>query len=95
MIIELGNIHAKWKLLIEDICMLVANGNVTVWIRTWFRVHRRVTNKRETNYMGGTGIAKLIWRGTETTTQIITRTDLGTFTRPTLLTDSSYPVILH
>jgi hypothetical protein len=32
MIIELENIHAKWKLLIEDTCMLAANGNVTMWI---------------------------------------------------------------
>jgi hypothetical protein len=30
MIIELGNIHAKWKLLIESTCMLLANGNVTL-----------------------------------------------------------------
>jgi hypothetical protein len=62
MIIELGNIHAKWKLLIEDTCMLVANENVTVGIGTWFRVRGHVTNKQETNYMGGTGVAKLIWR---------------------------------
>jgi hypothetical protein len=34
MIIELGNIHAKWKLLIESACMLLANGNVTMWIGT-------------------------------------------------------------
>jgi hypothetical protein len=60
MIIELGSIHTKWKLLIQDICMLVVNGNVTVGIGTWFGVHGRVTNKQETNYMGGTGIAKLI-----------------------------------
>jgi hypothetical protein len=31
MINELGNIHAKWKLLIEGKCMLLANGNVTIW----------------------------------------------------------------
>jgi hypothetical protein len=59
MIIELGNIHAKCKLLIESTCMLVANGNVTMWIRTWFEVHGRVTNKGETNYIGGTGFAEL------------------------------------
>jgi hypothetical protein len=88
MIIELGNIHVKWKLLIENVCMLLANGNVTGWIGTWFGVHGHVINKGQTNYMGGTGIAKLIWRETETATPIISRTDLGTFTGSTLLTDS-------
>jgi hypothetical protein len=34
MIIELGNIHAKWEVLIENICMLLANRNVTVWTGT-------------------------------------------------------------
>jgi hypothetical protein len=63
MIIELGNIHAKWKLFIESSCMLLANGNVTVWIGTWFGVCRHVTNKRETNYMQGTGVVKLIVTG--------------------------------
>jgi hypothetical protein len=89
MIIELGNIHAKWKLLIENVCMLLANENVTVWTGTWFGVCRHVTNKRKTNYMGGTGIAKLIWREMVTVTPIITRTSLGIFTRPTPLTDPS------
>jgi hypothetical protein len=59
MIIELGNIHAKWKLLIESTCMLLVNGNVTVWIGTWFGVCRCVTNKEETNSMGGVNVAKL------------------------------------
>jgi hypothetical protein len=59
MIIELENIHEKWKLLIESTCMLLANGNVTVWIGIWFRVCRCVTNKGETNYTGGIGVAKL------------------------------------
>jgi hypothetical protein len=45
MIIELGNIHVKWKLLIGSTCMLLVNGNVTVWIGTWFRVCGQVTNK--------------------------------------------------
>jgi hypothetical protein len=27
MIIELRNIHARWKLLIENTCMLLVNGN--------------------------------------------------------------------
>jgi hypothetical protein len=31
MIIELGNIHAKWKLLTESTYMLLANENVTMW----------------------------------------------------------------
>jgi hypothetical protein len=53
MIIELENIHVKWKLLIEDTCMLAVNGNVTMWIGIWFGVYRCVTNKGETNYMGG------------------------------------------
>jgi hypothetical protein len=47
MIIELGNIHAKWKLLIENTCMLLANGNETVWIGTGFRECGRFTNKGE------------------------------------------------
>jgi hypothetical protein len=78
MIIELGNIHVKWKLLIEGTCMLLANGNVTVWIGTWFRVRRYITNKGETNYMGGIGVAKLKWRKMKTMKPIIARTDLGT-----------------
>jgi hypothetical protein len=45
MINELGNIHAKWKLLIENTCMLLVNRNVTMWIGTWFGVCGRVTNK--------------------------------------------------
>jgi hypothetical protein len=45
MIIELGNIHAKWKLLIEDTCMLTANGNETMWNGREFGVYGRVTNK--------------------------------------------------
>jgi hypothetical protein len=89
MIIDLGNIHAKWKLLIESTYMLLVNGNETMWIGTCLGMHKGVPNKGETNYMGGTGVAKLIWRETETATPIITRTDLGPFTRPTLLTDSS------
>jgi hypothetical protein len=63
MIIELGNIHAKWKLLIEDTCMLLANGNETMWNGTEFGEYGRVTNKGETNYMGGVYVAKLIVTG--------------------------------
>jgi hypothetical protein len=55
MIIELGNIHAKWKLRIQNTCMLLVNENETMWNG----VCGRVTNKGETNYMGGTGVGKL------------------------------------
>jgi hypothetical protein len=47
MIIELGNIHAKWKLLIENTCMLLANGNETMWIGTGFGECGHFTNKGE------------------------------------------------
>ena len=63
MIIELGNIHAKWKLLIEDTRMLAANGNETMWNGTEFGMYGRVTNKGETNYMGWIYVAKLIATG--------------------------------
>jgi hypothetical protein len=59
MIIELGNIHAKWKLLIEGTCMLLANRNETMWNGTGIGVYRSVTNKGEINYMGGIDVAKL------------------------------------
>jgi hypothetical protein len=58
-IIKLGNIHVKWKLLIERTCVLPVNDNMTVWIRTLLGVHSQVTNKGEIYNMGGTGIAKL------------------------------------
>jgi hypothetical protein len=60
MIIELGNIHAKLKVLIENTCMLLANGNETVWIGTGFGMYGHVTNKGDTNYMRGWGTAKLM-----------------------------------
>jgi hypothetical protein len=63
MIIELGNIHAKWKLLIENTCMLLANRNETVWIGTAFGMYGRFTTKWTTNYMGRVNIAKLIVTG--------------------------------
>ena len=47
MIIALRDIHARWKLLIENTCMLLANGNETVWIGTGFGECRRFTNKGE------------------------------------------------
>jgi hypothetical protein len=59
MIIELRNIHARWKLLIENTCMLLANGNETMWDGTGFRAHGRVTNKGKTKYMEGIDVAKL------------------------------------
>ena len=46
MIIELGNIHAKWKVLIENTCILLANENKTVWIGTGFGMYGHVTNNR-------------------------------------------------
>jgi hypothetical protein len=60
MIIELGNIHAKWKLLIGDICMLLANGNETMLNGMVFGAYRYVKNKGETNYMGGIDVVKLM-----------------------------------
>jgi hypothetical protein len=51
MIIELRNIHARWKLLIENTCMLLVNGNETMWDGMGFGSHGCVTNKGETNYM--------------------------------------------
>ena len=47
MIIELENIHAKWKLLIEGTRMLLVNENETMWNRPGFGVHGCVTNKGE------------------------------------------------
>jgi hypothetical protein len=47
MIIELENIHAKWKVLIENTCMLLANENETVWIGMGFGVCGRVPYKGE------------------------------------------------
>jgi hypothetical protein len=44
MIIELRHIHAKWKVLIENICILLANGNETVWIGMGFGMCENVTN---------------------------------------------------
>ena len=45
MIIELRSIHAKWKLLIENTCMLLANRNVTMWNGAGFGVYGHDTNK--------------------------------------------------
>jgi hypothetical protein len=45
MIIELRNLHARWKLLIENICILLASENETMWNVTGFGMCGRVTNK--------------------------------------------------
>jgi hypothetical protein len=63
MIIELRNIHAKWKVLIGDTCMLRENRNETMWNGTEFGMYGRVTNRWKTNYMGGIDVAKLIVTG--------------------------------
>jgi hypothetical protein len=89
MIIELRNIHARWKLLIENTCMLVANENETVWDGTGFGVQGRVTNKGKTNYMEEIDVAKLNGRGTETAKPAMPRTDLVTSTKPILPKDPS------
>jgi hypothetical protein len=63
MIIELRNIHAEWKVLIGDTCMLRANRNETMWNGTEFRMYRHVTNRWKTNCMCGIDVAKLIVTG--------------------------------
>jgi hypothetical protein len=52
MIIELRNMHVKQKLLIEGTCMLLVNGNETMWNGTGFGVYGHVTNKGETKLYG-------------------------------------------
>jgi hypothetical protein len=89
MIIELRSIHARWKLLIENICMLLANENETVWIGTRFGVHRRVTYKGKTNYMDGIDVAKLHGGETDAAKRVMPRTDLVTFPQPILPRDPS------
>jgi hypothetical protein len=91
MIIELRNIHAKWKLLIENTCMLLANENETMWTGMGFGVRGHVTYKGKTNYMGEIDIAKLNGREMETVKPAMPRTDLVTSTKLILPTDSSYP----
>jgi hypothetical protein len=92
MIIELKNIHARWRLLIESTCMLLANGNETVWIVTGFGMRGRVTNKGRTNYIEWIDVAKLKGRETEAAKPVMPRTDLVTSTKLRLPTDSSYPL---
>jgi hypothetical protein len=65
MIIELRNIHAKWKLLIGDTCILTVNGNETMWSVMAFGVYGCFTNKWKTNYMGRVNVVRLradIWK---------------------------------
>jgi hypothetical protein len=52
MIIELRNIHAKWKLLIENTCMVLANENETVWIGMGLGECGCFTNKGENKLYG-------------------------------------------
>jgi hypothetical protein len=92
MIIELRNIHARWKLLIDNTCMLLANENETVWIVTGFGVHGCVTNKGQTNYMGRIDVARPNGRGMETAKPALPKTDLVTSTKPLLPIDPSYPL---
>jgi hypothetical protein len=80
MYIELGNIHAKWNLLIENTCMLLVNRNVTMWNTEHDSECMSVIQTNgTTNCVRGMGVPKLIWRETETAMPIITRTDIGTF----------------
>jgi hypothetical protein len=72
--------------------MLLANGNETMWNGMGFGAHGCVTNKGETNYMGGIHVAKLNGRETETMKPVVPRTDLVTSTKPILPMDSSYPL---
>jgi hypothetical protein len=92
MIIELRNIHAKWKPLIENICLLLANENETVWNVTEFGMCRRATNKGKTNHMGGRDIVKLNGRETETAKPASPRTDLVSSTNLILPRDPFYPL---
>jgi hypothetical protein len=92
MIIELRNIHARWKLLIENTWMLIANGNETMWIGTGFGAHGRVTNTGKTNYMDRIDIAKPTGRATEAAKPVSSRADLVSSTKPILPTEPSYPL---
>jgi hypothetical protein len=90
MIIELRNIHAMWELLIENTCMLLAYGNVTMWIGTGVGEHGCVTNKGKTNYMDGIDVAKQNGRVTAAVKSVSPRTDLVSSTKPILPMEPSY-----
>jgi hypothetical protein len=92
MIIELWNIHAKWKLLIENTCVLLANENETVWNVMGFRMCGRATNNGKTNYMEGRDIAKLNGQEMETAKPATPRTDLVPSTNLILPMDPFYPL---
>jgi hypothetical protein len=92
MIIELRNIHARWKLLIENTCMLLANENETVWNVMGFGMCGRVTNKGKPNYMEGRDVAKLNGQETETAKPVSPRTDLVSSTNLILPMDPFYPL---
>jgi hypothetical protein len=92
MIIELRTIHARWKLLIENTCMLLANENETMWNVTGFRTCGCVTNKGKTNYMEGRDIAKLNGWETEAAKPVSPRTDLVTSTNLILPMGPFYPL---
>jgi hypothetical protein len=65
--------------------MLLANGNETMWNGTGFGVRGRVSYKGKTNYMEEIDIAKLNGMETETAKPILTRTDLVSSNKPSLL----------
>jgi hypothetical protein len=88
----LQNIHAKWKLLIENTCMLPANENETVWNVTGFGMCGCATNKGETNYMGGRDVVKLNGWETETAKPASPRTDIVSSTNLILPMDPFYPL---
>jgi hypothetical protein len=92
MIIELRNIHARWMLLIENGCMLLANENGTVWDLTGFGMCGCVTNKGKTNSMEGRDVANLIGREAETAKPTSPRTGLVPFTGLILPMDPFYPL---
>ena len=92
MIIELRNIHARWKLLIENTCMLLANENETVWVLTGFGICGCVTDKGKTNSMEGGDVAKLNGWETGTAKPVSARTDLVSSTNLILPTEPSYPL---
>jgi hypothetical protein len=82
MIIELRNLHARWKLLLENGCMLLVNENETVWDLTGFGMCGCVTNKGKTNSMEGRDVAKLIGQATETANPTLAQNRPCTLYRP-------------
>jgi hypothetical protein len=93
MIIELRNIHARWKLLIENTCRLLVSENKTVWNVTDFGMRGCVTNKGKSNSMEGRDVAKLNGRETEIAKPALPITGLVSFASPILPMDPFY--LLH